>query len=73
MPCRFTCFMLGHGIHHALWPERRRGPVSAAAGTASALNGFLMMLVAFLTGGWLGQRDGRHRVAAGLGYRFWCA
>jgi MFS transporter, DHA1 family, multidrug resistance protein len=49
-------FMIGHGVHQ---PCGQAGSVSAfpqAAGAASALNGFLMMLAAFLMGGWLGTR-----------------
>ena len=32
------------------------GPFPRAAGVASALNGFMMMLAAFAIGGWLGLR-----------------
>jgi DHA1 family bicyclomycin/chloramphenicol resistance-like MFS transporter len=50
----FYIFMLGHGVHQPCGQSGAIGPFPQAAGTASALNGFLMMLAAFLMGGWLG-------------------
>jgi DHA1 family bicyclomycin/chloramphenicol resistance-like MFS transporter len=47
-------FMLGHGIHQPCGQSGAVGPFPQAAGTASALNGFLMMVAAFFVGGWLG-------------------
>lgn len=47
-------FMLGHGIHQPCSQSGAVGPFPQAAGAASALNGFLMMLAAFAMGGWLG-------------------
>lgn len=49
-------FMLGHGVHQPCGQSGAVGPFPHAAGTASALNGFLMMLAAFGTGAWLGTR-----------------
>jgi DHA1 family bicyclomycin/chloramphenicol resistance-like MFS transporter len=47
-------FMLGHGIHQPCGQSGAVGPFPKAAGAASALNGFLMMVVAFGIGSWLG-------------------
>ncbi|PKO42004.1 MAG: Bcr/CflA family drug resistance efflux transporter [Betaproteobacteria bacterium HGW-Betaproteobacteria-3] len=52
----FYLFMLGHGVHQPCGQSGAVGPFPQAAGAASALNGFLMMLVAFAMGGWLGTR-----------------
>lgn len=48
-------FMLGHGIHQPCGQSGAVGPFPKAAGAASALNGFLMMVVAFGMGSWLGR------------------
>jgi DHA1 family bicyclomycin/chloramphenicol resistance-like MFS transporter len=47
-------FMMGHGIHQPCGQSGAVGPFPHAAGAASALNGFLMMVVAFAIGQWLG-------------------
>jgi MFS transporter, DHA1 family, multidrug resistance protein len=52
----FFIYMLGHGVHQPCGQSGAVGPFPQAAGAASALNGFLMMLVAFIMGGWLGTR-----------------
>jgi len=58
----FYLFMLGHGVHQPCGQSGAVGPFPQAAGAASALNGFLMMLVAFGMGGWLGAHmDGTVR------------
>ncbi len=52
-------FMLAHGVHQPCGQSGAVGPFPKAAGAASALNGFLMMVVAFGMGSWLGtQMDG---------------
>jgi MFS transporter, DHA1 family, multidrug resistance protein len=48
-------FMLGHGVHQACSQSGAVGPFAHAAGAASALNGFLMMIAAFGMGAWLGR------------------
>ena len=48
--------MLGHGVHQPCGQSGAVGPFPRIAGTASALNGFVMMLAAFAMGGWLGWR-----------------
>lgn len=47
-------FMIGHGIHQPCSQSGAIGPFPNAAGAASALNGFGMMLVAFAVGAYLG-------------------
>lgn len=50
----YYLFMLGHGVHQPCGQSGAIGPFPQAAGAASALNGFLMMMVAFGMWGWLG-------------------
>ena len=50
----FYLFMLGHGVHQPCSQSGATGPFPYAAGAASALNGFLMMVGAFATGLGLG-------------------
>lgn len=45
----FYLMSVGHGIHQPCGQTGAIAPFAHAAGTASALNGFLMMLFAFLT------------------------
>lgn len=52
----FYLFMLAHGVHQPCSQSGAIGPFPQAAGTASALNGFFMMLAAFGVGGWVGLR-----------------
>jgi DHA1 family bicyclomycin/chloramphenicol resistance-like MFS transporter len=66
-------FMLGHGVHQPCGQSGAVGPFPQAAGAASAMNGFLMMLTAFATGSWLGgHMDGSVRPLT-LGVWFWSA
>ncbi len=46
-------FMIGHGVHQPCGQSGAVAPFPHRAGTASALNGFLMMMGAFFMGGWL--------------------
>lgn len=50
----FYLYMLGHGVHQPCGQSGAVGPFPQAAGAASALNGFVMMLAAFGVGGWIG-------------------
>jgi DHA1 family bicyclomycin/chloramphenicol resistance-like MFS transporter len=50
----FYLFMLGHGVHQPCGQSGAVAPFPQAAGAASALAGFIMMVVAFGIGGWLG-------------------
>ncbi|WP_284307143.1 multidrug effflux MFS transporter [Hydrogenophaga electricum] len=56
----FYLFMLGHGVHQPCGQSGAVGPFPQAAGAASALSGFLMMVAAFFTGGWLGRSLAEH-------------
>jgi MFS transporter, DHA1 family, multidrug resistance protein len=51
----FYLFMMGHGVHQPCGQSGAVGPFPQAAGAASALSGFMMMVVAFGMGGWLGK------------------
>jgi DHA1 family bicyclomycin/chloramphenicol resistance-like MFS transporter len=51
----YYLFMLGHGVHQPCGQSGAVGPFPQAAGAASALSGFLMMLAAFFMGGYLGR------------------
>jgi len=51
----FYLFMLGHGVHQPCGQSGSVGPFPQAAGAASAMSGFLMMVAAFFMGGWLGK------------------
>jgi DHA1 family bicyclomycin/chloramphenicol resistance-like MFS transporter len=54
----YLCIM-AHGIHQPCGQSGAVGPFPKAAGAASALGGFLMMVAAFGTGLWLGDaKDG---------------
>lgn len=64
-------FIVGHGIHQPCGQSGAVAPFPQAAGAASALNGFLMMLAAFAVGLWLGRHmDGSVRPLA-YGLWFW--
>lgn len=52
----FYLYMLGHGVYQPCGQSGAVGPFPQAAGAASALNGFIMMLIAFVVGGWVGTR-----------------
>jgi DHA1 family bicyclomycin/chloramphenicol resistance-like MFS transporter len=62
-------FAFGHGIHQPCGQTGALGPFPHAAGVAAALAGFMMALVAFGIGLWLGQAmDGTTRpMAYGVG------
>lgn len=51
----FLLFILAHGIHQPCSQSGAVGPFPQAAGAASALAGFLIMVAAFFMGGWLGR------------------
>ena len=66
-------FIVGHGIHQPCGQSGAVGPFPQAAGAASAMNGFIMMLAAFAMGSWLGRHmDGTVRPLT-LGVWFWSA
>jgi DHA1 family bicyclomycin/chloramphenicol resistance-like MFS transporter len=61
----FYLFMIGHGVHQPCGQSGAVGPFPRAAGAASALSGFFMMVAAFLMGSWLGKSLAS--IAAGQG------
>ncbi len=68
----YYLFMLGHGVHQPCGQSGAVGPFPRAAGAASALNGFLMMIAAFVMGGWIGTRlDDGSVFALTNGVWFW--
>jgi DHA1 family bicyclomycin/chloramphenicol resistance-like MFS transporter len=48
--------IFAHGIHQPIGQSASIAPFPREAGTASALNGFAMMVAAFVMGQWLGMR-----------------
>ncbi len=66
-------FMLGHGVHQPCGQSAAVAPFPHKAGTASALNGFLMMLGAFFMGGWLGRHMDVPVFAMAHGMLLWSA
>jgi DHA1 family bicyclomycin/chloramphenicol resistance-like MFS transporter len=66
-------FMLGHGVHQPCGQSGAVGPFPHAAGAASALNGFLMMVAAFGVGTWVGLRLDGTVFALTQGVWFWSA
>jgi len=69
----FYLFMLGHGIHQPCGQSGAVGPFPQAAGVASALNGFMMMLAAFGSGAWLGAQPAGTALPLVQGVAFWAA
>ena len=67
----FFIFMVGHGVHQPCGQSGAVGPFPQAAGAASALNGFLMMVVAFAMGGWLGTHMDGSVLPLTNGVWFW--
>ncbi|WP_332871380.1 multidrug effflux MFS transporter [Rhodoferax ferrireducens] len=69
----YYLFMLAHGVHQPCGQSGAVGPFPQAAGVASALNGFLMMLAAFAMGGWLGTHMDGTVLPLAYGVWFWSA
>ncbi|CAN5269182.1 multidrug effflux MFS transporter [soil metagenome] len=67
-----TLVMLAHGVHQPCGQSGAVGPFPKAAGAASALNGFVMMLAAFGVGGWLGTHIDGTVLPLTMGMWFWC-
>jgi DHA1 family bicyclomycin/chloramphenicol resistance-like MFS transporter len=66
-------FMIGHGVHQPCGQSGAVGPFPQAAGAASAVNGFLVMLMAFAVGSWLGTHMDGSVLPLALGVWFWSA
>jgi MFS transporter, DHA1 family, multidrug resistance protein len=69
----FYVVAVGHGIHQPCGQTGSITPFGKAAGTASAVNGFLMMVLAFATGAWLSQHADGSVMPMVLGMWFWTA
>ena len=69
----FYLFMLGHGVLQPCGQSGAVGPFPQAAGAASALNGFFMMMAAFAMGGWLGTHMDGTVYPLAFGVWFWSA
>ena len=66
-------FIVAHGVHQPVGQSGTVSPFPQMAGAASALNGFIMMVVAFGMGLWLGHAlDGTAR-PLGTGFLIWCS
>ena len=64
-------FMMAHGVHQPCGQSGAVSPFPHMAGTASALNGFLMMLGAFFMGDWLGAHMDHPSLALAQGMLLW--
>jgi MFS transporter, DHA1 family, multidrug resistance protein len=73
----FYGFMLAHGVHQPCGQSGAVSPFPQAAGAASSLSGFMMMLAAFGVGSWLGVQLASHAGGSVLpltnGIGFWSA
>jgi len=69
----FYLFILAHGIHQPCGQSGAVGPFPKAAGAASALGGFLMMVAAFATGLWLGAVKDGSALPMAMSIAFWSA
>jgi MFS transporter, DHA1 family, multidrug resistance protein len=67
----FYVIAVGHGIHQPCGQTGSIAPFGMAAGTASAVNGFLMMVLAFATGAWLSQHMDGSVMPMVVGMWFW--
>ena len=67
----FYLFVFAHGVHQPCSQSGAVSPFPYAAGTASALNGFAMMAVAFAMGAWLGTHMDGSVLPLTNGIWFW--
>jgi DHA1 family bicyclomycin/chloramphenicol resistance-like MFS transporter len=67
----FYVYVLAHGIHQPCGQSGAVGPFPQAAGAASALGGFLMMVAAFATGLWLGAAKDGSALPMAQSIAFW--
>lgn len=51
----YYLFIVAHGVHQPCGQSGAVSPFPQTAGAASALSGFLIMVVAFVMGGWIGR------------------
>lgn len=64
---------VGHGIHQPCGQTGAIVPFGKVAGTASAVNGFVMMVAAFATGAWLSRHLDGSVMPMVIGMWFWTA
>ena len=70
----FCLYQIAHGIHMPCGQSNAIAPFPQAAGTASAINGLVMMLMAFAMGHWLGLNlDADSTMPLAFGIWFWSA
>lgn len=67
----FGLIMVAHGIHQPLGQASAVGPFPNAAGTAAALNGFIMMLLGFIIIAILGVTLKENALPLAYGAWFW--
>jgi MFS transporter, DHA1 family, multidrug resistance protein len=67
----FYLIAVGHGIHQPCGQTGAIVPFGKAAGTASAVNGFVMMIAAFATGAWLSRHLDGTVMPMVMGAWFW--
>ena len=66
-------YLLAHGVHQPCGQSGCIAPFPEMAGTASALNGFTMMLVAFGMGTWIGTHMTDPLMSMAQGIMLWSA
>jgi DHA1 family bicyclomycin/chloramphenicol resistance-like MFS transporter len=64
-------FLMAHGVHQPCGQSGCIAPFPEMAGTASALNGFSMMVVAFGMGTWIGTHMSDPLLALAHGLLLW--
>lgn len=69
----FLLYIVGHGIHQPCGQSAAVGPFPGTAGMASALNGLVMMLLAFAISIWLGRSMDGSTTPMALGVWLWSA
>lgn len=74
----YYLFIFAHGVHQPCGQSGAVSPFPQAAGAASALSGFLIMVVAFVMGGWIGRSlsgapAGTAASTLAMGLWFWSA
>ena len=67
-----SLFILAHGVHQPVGQSGTVAPFPRMAGAASALNGFIMMAVAFPMGLWLGRALDGTPLPLAQGFALWC-
>lgn len=66
-----SAFIFAHGIQQPCGQSGAVAPFPQAAGAASALNGFLMMVAVFFTGQWLGRHMDGTPLPLAMSLAFW--